>query len=227
MATAWLNCHMRARRALSISRGIPFRTRRALSISRGIPFRIRRALSISRGIPFRIRRALSISRGIPFRIRRALSIFRDVPLRTRRALWLHKFYGDSALLVLNGTSLNSDSALLALNWRNEELSDFWLSNHKKVTFNDPSLPFSCEKKKKKCLIECSGGLLRSITSSVVFTLCAFAMTLELIVEWGRLAPLSQNNWVRDGTYAQGIKDWIWCINSYMHLQTHIHSTYSP
>ena len=25
--------------------------------------------------------------------------------------------GDSTLLVLNGTSLNSDSALLALNWR--------------------------------------------------------------------------------------------------------------
>ena len=38
------------------------------------------------------------------RARRALSIFKDVPLRTRRALLLHKVYGDSALLVLNGTS---------------------------------------------------------------------------------------------------------------------------
>ena len=31
-----------------------------------------------------------------------------------RVLSLYKVYGDSALLVLNGTSLNSDSALLAL-----------------------------------------------------------------------------------------------------------------
>ena len=45
----------------------------------------------------------------------AISIFKDVPLRTRRALWLYNIYGDSALLVLNGTSLNGDSALLALN----------------------------------------------------------------------------------------------------------------
>ena len=48
--------------------------------------------------------------------RRALSIVKDVPLRTRRALSLYNFYGDSALLVLNGISLNSDSALLPLNW---------------------------------------------------------------------------------------------------------------
>ena len=46
-----------------------------------------------------------------------LSIFKAVPLRTRRALLLYKVYGDSALLVLNGTSLNSDSTFLALNWR--------------------------------------------------------------------------------------------------------------
>ena len=51
------------------------------------------------------------------RARRALSIFKYVPLRTRRALLLYKVYGDSALLVLKGTSLNNDSALLALNWR--------------------------------------------------------------------------------------------------------------
>ena len=46
---------------------------------------------------------------------RAQSLFKDVPLRTRRVLLLYKVYGDSALLVLNGTSLNRDSALLVLN----------------------------------------------------------------------------------------------------------------
>ena len=40
------------------------------------------------------------------RVRRALSIFKDVLLRTRRALVLYNVYGDSALLVLNRTSLN-------------------------------------------------------------------------------------------------------------------------
>ena len=39
------------------------------------------------------------------RARRALSIFKDVPLTTRRVLSLYKVYGDSSLLVLNGTSL--------------------------------------------------------------------------------------------------------------------------
>ena len=33
------------------------------------------------------------------------------------AIQLYKVYGDSALLVLNGTSLNSDSALLVLSLR--------------------------------------------------------------------------------------------------------------
>ena len=47
------------------------------------------------------------------RARRALSIFKDVPLRTRRALSLYKVHLHSALLVLNGTSLNSDGALLS------------------------------------------------------------------------------------------------------------------
>ena len=51
------------------------------------------------------------------RARRALSIFKDVPSRTRKVLSLYKVYGNSALLVLNGTSLNIDSALLPLNWR--------------------------------------------------------------------------------------------------------------
>ena len=49
------------------------------------------------------------------RARRALSLFKDVLLRNRRALSLYYVYGDSALLVLNRTSLNSDSALLVLN----------------------------------------------------------------------------------------------------------------
>ena len=47
--------------------------------------------------------------------RKALSIFKDVSLRTRRMLSLNNVYGDSALLVLNGTYLNSESALMALN----------------------------------------------------------------------------------------------------------------
>ena len=39
----------------------------------------------------------------------------DQNQKSRRALSLYKVYSDSALLVLNGTSLNSDSALLAIN----------------------------------------------------------------------------------------------------------------
>ena len=50
------------------------------------------------------------------RARRELSIFKDVPLRTRRVLSLYKVNGNSALLVLNRTSLDIDSALLALTW---------------------------------------------------------------------------------------------------------------
>ena len=49
------------------------------------------------------------------RARRALLQLKEVPLRTRRALLLYKVYGDSALLVLNGTSLICNNALLALN----------------------------------------------------------------------------------------------------------------
>ena len=48
--------------------------------------------------------------------RRALSIFKDVPLRTRKALSLYNINGDSALLVLNRTWLNSDNALLVFSW---------------------------------------------------------------------------------------------------------------
>ena len=44
---------------------------------------------------------------LQLRARKALSLFNDVPLRTRRALLLYRVYGDSALLVLNGTLLNS------------------------------------------------------------------------------------------------------------------------
>ena len=35
-------------------------------------------------------------------------------MTTKRELWLYKAYGDSALLDLNGMSLDGDSALLAL-----------------------------------------------------------------------------------------------------------------
>ena len=50
------------------------------------------------------------------RDRRALSQFNDILLRTRRALMLYKVCGNSAHLVLKGTSLNGDNALLALKW---------------------------------------------------------------------------------------------------------------
>ena len=56
------------------------------------------------------------------RARRALTQFKDIPLRTKRALSLYKVYGDSILLVLNGTSLKIVNAILALsqqayNWK--------------------------------------------------------------------------------------------------------------
>ena len=41
-------------------------------------------------------------------------LFKDDPLRTRWVLSLYKGYGDSTLLVLNGTALNDINALLAL-----------------------------------------------------------------------------------------------------------------
>ena len=49
------------------------------------------------------------------RARKALLQLKDVPLRTRRALLLYNVNGNSALLVLNGTSLICNIALLALN----------------------------------------------------------------------------------------------------------------
>ena len=69
------------------------------------------------------------------RTRRALSIFKDVPLRTRRALSLHNVNGDCALLmVLNGTSLKSDSTLLALNWWCADLQVYWFTCY--IIIND-------------------------------------------------------------------------------------------
>ena len=52
---------------------------------------------------------------------RALSLFNDVLMRSRRALSLYKVYDDSALLVLNGTSLNSVNALLVLSQRYQDI----------------------------------------------------------------------------------------------------------
>ena len=51
------------------------------------------------------------------RPRRALMQFNNVRLRTKKALSLYKVYGTCVSLVLNGTSLNSISALLALSRR--------------------------------------------------------------------------------------------------------------
>ena len=92
------------------------RARRALTIYKDVPLKTRRALMIYKDVPMSTRRALTIYKDVPLRTRRALTIYKDVPLRTRRALSLYKFYGDSALLVLNRTLLNSVNALLALSW---------------------------------------------------------------------------------------------------------------
>ena len=51
------------------------------------------------------------------RARKALLQIKDVLLRTRRALLPLTLYSNSALLVLNGTSLSCNNALLALNWQ--------------------------------------------------------------------------------------------------------------
>ena len=59
---------------------------------------------------------LSIEIHRQLRARRALLQIKDVPLRTRRALLPLILYSNSALLVLNGTSLSCNNALLALNW---------------------------------------------------------------------------------------------------------------
>ena len=48
-----------------------------------------------------------------------------VPLRTRRALSLYKVYGDSAVLVLKETSLNSVNALLVFSWQYFLYTDSW------------------------------------------------------------------------------------------------------
>ena len=48
------------------------------------------------------------------RARRALSIFKDVPLRTRRGLSLYNVYGNSTLLVFNGTSLKKKASFWLL-----------------------------------------------------------------------------------------------------------------
>ena len=51
-----------------------------------------------------------------------VSLFKDVLLRTRRTISPLTLYSNSTLLVLNGTSLNIDSALLALPRRYAHLS---------------------------------------------------------------------------------------------------------
>ena len=47
--------------------------------------------------------------------RRASLQFKHFPMRVRRVLLLYKVYGNRSLLAINGTSLNCNDALLALN----------------------------------------------------------------------------------------------------------------
>ena len=70
-----------------------------------------------RNCPDKHQEWIQVSTFRQLRARRALLQCKDDPLRARRALSLYKVYGSSALLVLNGTSLNCSNALLALNWR--------------------------------------------------------------------------------------------------------------
>ena len=65
---------------------------------------------------------ITVSSNHQLRARRALMQFNNVPLRTRTALLLYKVYGDNALFVLNGTSMNSANALLVLSRRNMIIS---------------------------------------------------------------------------------------------------------
>ena len=77
------------------------------------------------------------------RARRALSIiFKHIPLRTRRALSLYNVFDDSARLVLNVTSLNSDSRLLALDWRYVVSSVLPVSRHRATSHRWGGIPQS-------------------------------------------------------------------------------------
>ena len=60
--------------------------------------------------------------------RRALSLLNNIQLRTRKVLLLYKVNGNNALLVLNGTSLNSYNALLGLDWINWALWGYDITN---------------------------------------------------------------------------------------------------
>ena len=69
----------------------------------------------------RVRKALTPFNNVQSRTRRELTPFNNVALKAKRLLWLHKLYGDSALLVLNGTLLNRVNALLALDWNDRQI----------------------------------------------------------------------------------------------------------
>ena len=137
---------MRARRALSLFNDVPLRTRRALSLFKWCSVENQKGTIIQMmfrwepeghyhySMMFRWEPEGHYHYSMKFRWEpeRHYHYSNDVPLRTRRALSLFKWcsvenqkgtiaiqclYGDSTLLVLNGSSLNSRNALLALNWR--------------------------------------------------------------------------------------------------------------
>ena len=67
-------------------------------------------------------------------------LVKNVLLRTRRVLSLYNLYGNNALLVFNGTSLNSNKTLLALNWRYLCIYIKW---RRKKCPTDPFSPMAC------------------------------------------------------------------------------------
>ena len=103
------------------------------------------------------------------RARRALTLFKDVPLRTTRALSLYKVYGDSALLVLNRTPLNSFNALLSRRYAVDHKYEFFniLSIATLVTIRTMCMDSS--RTESKVNVKRTAVQLKVYRSSCVFT----------------------------------------------------------
>ena len=71
-------------------------------------------------------------------------------LRARRALSPYTLYSNSALLVLNGTSLSCNNALLAVDWRYDPLK-----NNLSISLGPSCLQYSSENLTAKCSKTCT------------------------------------------------------------------------
>ena len=143
---------LRARRALTMSKEVLLRTRWALSLYKVY---INSSLLVLNGISLNIDSSLLVLNGISFNIDSALlavncrCILQHISLTESQkgVNAVHScfvedkkgaidilLYSYSALLVLNGISLNSINALLALNWRNGRVV-FHSSFYSHVSYN--------------------------------------------------------------------------------------------